>query len=715
MPPPAPVPAPAPPPPAPAPAPVPVAPVPAPAPAPAPEPVAPLIINDEDPLIPTELSSFRTGTPLVDIPRSVSIYTEERIDDQAVTSIGEIVDYTPGVTNSQGEGHRDSVVFRGVRSTADFFIDGFRDDVQYYRSLYNIDQVEILRGPSALHFGRGGVGGVINRITKKPVFGEASAKGYTSARFFDVSTSIDTFGANNTEFDWNYDLSDTVAFRLNGFYEYVNNHRDFYEGDRYGINPTFAFQLSPDTRLDFSYEFNNHDRFIDRGIPSANGFPVFGLAGTTFGDQTLNQNDFDSHTFRAIINHEFSDNWKGRLSAFYGLYNKTYSNYFPSDYDAATNQVEIDGYIDTVTRDRFSFAGDLVGNFSTGSIDHKVILGADFNLTNSDAFRFNNVWQSNGDDQQFFNAANFALRGGRIQGDVGAFTDLNDNTFVDIGTYSFYAQDEIAVTDKFDVVLGARFDSFDIDVFNAVNGETRSRTDSQVSPRAGLIFKPTEQMSIYGSYSESFLPRSGEQFANIDGDNSRLDADTFSNLELGFNFDIDEKLSMRMAVYHIEQTRLEEIGNTDTFAQVNPTFTGYEAQLTGYITDRWYLSGGYNYIEGTQEDDTGNTGFVPRELPEHQFSLWNKFSVSDKLGLGLGIIHLDDQFADGVGDGANEVVLPSYTRVDAAAYYKLSDDTLLQFNLENLFDEEYFPNSHTNHNISVGKPINATFSVKKRF
>ena len=118
-----------------------------------------------------QVNALRTPTPIIDVPQSLSIATIDQISQQGFTSIGEIVNYTPGVNTSQGEGHRDAIVFRGVRSTADFFIDGVRDDVQYYRPLYNLEQVEILRGPNALFFGRGGTGGILNRVTKKGLIG----------------------------------------------------------------------------------------------------------------------------------------------------------------------------------------------------------------------------------------------------------------------------------------------------------------------------------------------------------------------------------------------------------------------------------------------------------------------------------------------------------------------------------------------------------------
>ena len=151
---------------------------------------------------------MKTPTPIIDVPQSLSITTAEDISLRGFDSIGDIVDYTPGVSNNQGEGHRDAVVFRGALSTADFFVDGVRDDVQYYRPLYNVEQVEILRGPNALLFGRGGSGGILNRVSKKAIIGE-EFNGYT--------LSMDTFGAAEAQIDSNFSVNDDVALRLNAY------------------------------------------------------------------------------------------------------------------------------------------------------------------------------------------------------------------------------------------------------------------------------------------------------------------------------------------------------------------------------------------------------------------------------------------------------------------------------------------------------------------
>lgn len=662
-----------------------------------------------------KVSAFLTDTPLRDIPQSLSVVTEEEIKDRGYQSLGDIVDYTPGVINSQGEGHRDAIVFRGQpRSTADFFVDGIRDDVQYYRSLYNVEKVEFLRGPNALFFGRGGSGGVINRVLKKPILGD---------QFGSISGDVDTFGAFGTQFDYNRQTSDNTAFRLNLFYESLENHRDFYDGDRIGINPTFLWQISETTSLDFSYEYSDHERFIDRGIPVGdNGKPVDRFNGTVFGDSELNETTLDAHTLRATLNHEFSDAWKGRASAFYGTYDKVYTNYYASGYDQASDLVEIDGYRDSTDRETFSLTADVVGEFTTGQVDHKMVIGADYIRTSSDQNRFNNVWASggNGDgpDQQDFAARGFRMSNGAVFDssgaviDTGSFISIADDTRVTVDSYSLFIHDEISINEQWDVILGARFDSFDIDVYNAVANETRTRKDQEISPRFGLVYKPQEELSFYASYSESFLPRSGEQFTDINGDKDALEPDTFTNLELGAKWDVTDDSFLTFAVFQIEQSSPQVADSDPSTLDVIDTETfGIELQYQGRIMDWWYINAGYTYLDGEQLDRSGDTGLDPREQPEHLFSVWNNFIVNDKFGFGLGMLYQDSSFAD----SGNTATLPSFVRFDASAYYLLDDSTRIQLNIENLLDREYYPNSHSGTNISVGAPISARLMISKSF
>jgi catecholate siderophore receptor len=655
-----------------------------------------------------KINSVKTPTPIIDVPQSLSIFTADQIDQQGVKSIGDMINYTAGVNTSQGEGHRDSVVFRGVRSTADFFVDGVRDDVQYYRPLYNVEQVEILRGPNALLFGRGGTGGVLNRVMKKGIIGE---------NFTGYKASVDTYGQFDVQIDSNFAVSETSAFRINAYYAGLDNHRDFYDGDRFGFNPTAHFELSPATTLDVSYEYNDHERFIDRGIPTGtNGEPVEAFEDILFADPELNKTKLEAHTFRATLEHKFLENVKGNLNVFYGDYDKMYQNFYASNYDQENTPdlVTTDGYVDTTKRENLILSGNLIGEFTTDGIEHTVIFGGEYIDTSSDQDRFNPFWDTTQDDNEIFNIARpLNLRGGVGVNSAGVTatnsftTDLNDDTRVNIEVYSFYVQDQIEITPWLDVILGGRFDSFDIDVFNVVADEKRTRKDEEFSPRAGVIIKPRENMSIYGSYSESFLPRSGEQFANINGTNNQLDSDVFESWEVGVKWDITSALSFTAAYFQNEQTRADRDNVTGEQYEIRGLeIEGFELQVQAQITDRLHFSGGYSYLEGETA-----SGAEPRELPENKVFFWGHYQLTDQFGIGLGVTHQDESL---IKDG-KDLTLPSYTRVDAAVYYDVSEDLRIQVNIENLTDELYFPNAHSAHQATVGAPLSALFSVSGRF
>ena len=661
----------------------------------------------------SEINSVKTPTPVIDVPQSLTITTEQDILDRGFTSIGQIIDYTPGVNTSQGEGHRDAIVFRGIRSTADFFIDGMRDDVQYYRSLYNLDQVEILRGPNALLFGRGGTGGVLNRVTKKGVIGQTFAGG---------QIAVDTFGEYSLQADINLSNGDASAFRINAMYEDLNNHRDFYDGERIGINPTARFALGEDTIIDLSYEFADHYRFIDRGIPTGtDGRPVEAFQDIVFGDPELNFNDLEAHLLRANVQHNFSDNWKGVFGAFYGDYDKVYSNFYASGYDQTNTPdvVTTDGYIDTTQRENLILSANLIGEFVTGSIEHTFLLGGEYINTQSVNDRFNPVWDQTDDDNEIFLITRpLALNNGvgvNASGETTtvAFSDLNDFTDGDLEVFSLFIQDEIQLTDWLNVVIGGRYDSFELTVTDLANGGAiTSRKDEEFSPRGGIILKPQENLSIYASYSESFLPRSGEQFASLGSTAAALDPDEFVNLEAGIKWDFADRLSFTAAVFQIEQSSPQPNDNDPaTLDVIDSEIEGFELQLQGEVLPGWTVSAGYSYLDGEQVDRLGPTGLRPRELPENMFSIWNQFEVTDRLGLGVGMTYQDESFIN----NGNTAVLPSYTRFDASAYYDVSENLRVQVNIENLTDELYFPNSHATHQASVGAPLNARFAITGRF
>ena len=648
-----------------------------------------------------QVTALKTPVPIIDVPQTLSIVTDDEIRKQGFRELGDIVRYTPGVNTSQGEGHRDSIVFRGVRSTADFYLDGVRDDVQYYRSLYNLEQVEILRGPNALLFGRGGTGGIINRVTKKAVLDE---------QFGSFDMGADSFGAFDFAVDYNVSTGEKSALRINFHSDTLENHRDYYDGDRYGFNPTFRLELSPATTLDLSYEHADHERFIDRGVPTLNGEPVEAFEEIVFGDTDTNLQTLRADIYRANLSHEFSDTRKGNLVVQYSDFQKMYKNYYASGYSGG-DTFTADGYKDPTERTNLIISGNIVNEFQTGSAKHTLLVGAEIIDTENENYRYNTFFITTEDDNEVFNITrpiNFGVNAAGVRTYNDFTADLKSSTESDIEVTSIYIQDQIDVTDKFKILLGGRFDNFDITVRDVKKGTSESREDEEFSPRAGLIFKPQENVSLYVSYAESFLPRSGEQFKKLDANAARLDPDVYESTEIGVKWDIRPGLSFTASYFDSEQTVATRDSDTGENSEiVGLQVDGIELELKGQVTEKLSLAIGYSDLDG----ETAKGG-EPREIPEYTASLWATYEVNDRFGIGFGVT------AQGESNIKNDkpgLILPDYTRVDFAAYYDLADDLSIQLNVENVTDELYFPHSHSTHQASVGEPLNARISLRKTF
>ena len=651
-----------------------------------------------------QVAALKTPVAVINVPQTVSIFTDEDIKRQGFRQLGDIVRYTPGVNTSQGEGHRDAVVFRGVRSTADFFQDGLRDDVQYYRSLYNVEQVEILRGPNALLFGRGGTGGIINRVSKKALIGED---------FRNLDLGTDTFGAFDLAADVNLSTGTNSALRLNLHTDSLANHRDFYEGERFGINPTVRVVLDDQTTVDLSYEYADHERFIDRGIPTLNGVPAEGLKDIVFGEEGVNIQTLEASIFRGNLEHRISSNQKAVVSFQSSSFEKFYQNYYASGYDGTL--VTMDGYSDPTERDNTMFSANLINEFDVpflnGSAKHTLMVGAEAISTDNKNFRYNTFWSTTLDDNEVFNVTNPMNFSVNANGDATTndFTaDLNNSTTSAISVTSVYVQDQIDLTDNFKVMLGFRHDNFDISVTDVIANNTTSKVDENLSPRLGLIYKPMEDMSVYYSYSESFLPRSGEQFKKLKESDSRLDADVFESTEFGLKWNLSNNLSLTASLFESEQVRAARDSDTgETSEVIGLTVEGFEVELKGQLSDNLSIHAGYSSLDGVTAK-----GGEPREIPTHTFNAFAQYIVSENFGWGIGFTQQGESY---IKNDDTSKVLPEYTRIDFSAYYDVSDDVSIRMNIENVGDEVYFPHSHSSHQVTVGESVNARFSVTRRF
>ena len=644
-----------------------------------------------------QVNALKTPVPILDVPQTVSIVTDVDIRKQGFREIGDIIRYTPGVNTSQGEGHRDSVVFRGVRSTADFFQDGVRDDVQYYRSLYNIEQVEILRGPNALLFGRGGTGGIINRVTKKAVVGET---------FTAHDVGIDSFGAADIALDTNFQLENGAALRINLHSDSLANHRDHYDGNRVGFNPTMTLKLSPETTVFLSYEYADHERFIDRGIPTINGSPDESLSDIVFGNSSANVQTLEATIMRAQVEHTLSDTSKANFSFTSSSFDKLYQNIYASGYDGTL--VTMDGYYDPTERDNTIMSANLVNELSLGGVVHTLLIGAEFIQTDNENLRYDANWLTTNDDNEIFNITrpmDFTVNSGGVATALDYVTKLNRQTASDISVTSIFIQDQIDLSDNWKLMVGGRLDDFDITVDDIKNGTSESRNDNTFSPRAGVIYKPQENVSLYLSYSESFLPRSGEQFKALSATSARLDPDVFESKEIGMKVALNENISLNAAYFDSEQVRAERDNDTGETSEVRGlTVDGFEIELKGRVVDNLNLAIAYSDLSGET-----SSGGIPREIPEHTLSAFVAWEVNEKLSVGLGLTQKGESK---IKDNTPGLVLPEYTRVDLSAYYQVAPNLSVQMNVENLMDELYFPHSHSTHQASVGESVNSRVSLR---
>jgi catecholate siderophore receptor len=654
-----------------------------------------------------ESTSTATKTPtlLRDIPQSITVINRSLIDDQRMTNMSDVVRYVPGVSMAQGEGNRDTPIFRGNSSTSDFFVDGVRDDVQYFRDLYNIERVEALKGPNAMIFGRGGVGGVLNRVSR--------LAGWAPTREFVFQGG--SYDDRRITADVGQGLSSTVAARITGVFERSDSYRQGVELERYGINPTVALSLGERTTLRAGYEFFHDQRTADRGISSFQGRPVDTDRSTFFGNADLSSSDITANVLVWVLDHRISPHASIRSRTSYGDYDKFYQNVFPGTVNAAGTSVSISAYNNATARRNLFNQTDLTLTEQTGAIGHTILAGVEFGRQATDNVRLTGYFHTVSPTTTSVNAP--------LENPVTSLpvefrpsaTDANNHGVATVA--AVYAQDQIALSKHLQAVVGVRYERFDVDFLNNRTGAEFASADGLVSPRASLIYKPVAPMSIYGSYTVAYLPRAGEQLSSLQLSNQALDPEEFHNYEVGAKWDVTPGFSFTAAVYRLDR------GNVIVPDPVDPTVSllvdaqrtkGVELGVGGFIAPRWSISGGYAYQDGEitrSLSATVQAGAILAQLPKHSFSLWNKVDFASRWSAALGIISRADMFTS----TDNTVRLPGYVRVDAAVFYTLRAGIRAQVNLENLLDEHYFASAHNNTNITPGSPRALRVSLTTRF
>jgi catecholate siderophore receptor len=647
----------------------------------------------------TSASAMKTDTLLRDTPQSVTVITRQLMNDQAMQSIADAILYVPGIVAAQGEGNRDAAVFRGNSSTSDFYVDGVRDDVQYYRDFYNIDSVEAIKGASAMIFGRGGSGGVINRVSKEA--------GWAPVRT--ASASVGSYGHRRAAVDVGGAISDDVAVRVNALVEQSESYRNGVELERKGINPTMTLRAGKNTTINLAYEHFRDDRIADRGVPSLSGRPYDTDPSAFFGSAELSPTGVRVNAFSAYLKHDFGNNVVLRNRTRIAHYDKFYQNvYANSAVSPSTGRLALGAYYDATERSNSFNQTDLTFSIATGSVTHKVAAGVEFGRQETDNLRRAGVFADN---------SSVPATSPVYTGAISFPTLITSNDSI-ANVASVYVQDQIVFSPQWQAVAGLRYDRFSVDFNNrlATSNATFDVTDTPVSPRAGLIYKPMEAMSLYASYSRAYVPRAGDQLTSLTASNRAFDPEKFDNVEVGMKWDVSPALSATAAIYQLDRTNVVVPGAAAGSSVLvdGQTTKGVELALSGQVTQAWSVMGGYAYQDAKLTADqsaTVRSGARLAMVPKHAVSLWNRYNIDDQLGVALGVVYRDSLATS----TSNTVTLPSFTRVDGAIYYRLSKQYRLQLNVENLLDKKYWASAHNDNNITPGAPRSAKLSLFASF
>jgi catecholate siderophore receptor len=648
---------------------------------------------------------------LRDEPTSVTVVTRKSIDDQNMQNLADVVRYVPGIGIAQGEGNRDNPVFRGSSSSSDLFIDGMRDDIEYYRDLYNIERVEALKGPNGMLFGRGGVGGVINRVSKQAGFDT----------FRSATLQGGSYSNGRVSLDLNQPFSDSVALRLNTMYENSDTYRDDVSLERYGINPTMTLRTSEVTRITFGAEYFHDERTADRGVSSFAGRPLETDPSEFFGDPAQSETHSTVKAVSALFEHQFSDGLTLRNRTRYADYDKFYQNVYPGVVNAAGTDVQILAYNNAMQRDNLFNQTDLLFSLESGALKHSLLVGVELGRQVTDNFRNTGFFDT---ISPTTTSINVPLSDPRTTLPVSfrqSATDADNHGVAKIA--AAYVQDQIEFSPHWLATLGLRYDNFQVDFDNHRLGATFSSDDGLLSPRAGIIYKPIEPVSLYASYSLSYQPRAGAQLSSLNLTNEALDPEEFTNYEVGAKWDFLPGLAFTAALYNLERTNVaiaDPLDPTRSILIDGQRVKGVELGIAGNITQAWSVMGAYAYQDGEVLNNQSATvlkGARLAALPENTFSLWNRYDINPMWGVGLGLIYRDSILAatENLATPAVNVTLPSYTRVDAAVFFTLNARLRAQLNVENLFDEEYFATANSNTNITPGSPLAARVSVIATF
>jgi catecholate siderophore receptor len=654
-------------------------------------------------------SALKIDAPLRDIPQTVNVVPQSVIKDQGAQSMEDVLKNVPGIGLSNGDGQRDQVTIRGFSAIGDMYVDGMRDDALYYRDLSNVERVEVIKGPAAVLYGRGSSGGLINNVSKKPNF----------APVHEVGVTFDSEGKRRTQFDagWADEQQGDKAFRITGALEDSDTFRDDGYIDRKAIAPTAYFKLSDDLDLTVGATYLYDKRLIDFGIPALGDRPVDVDRDKRFGaaDPDDDYARSEVFSFTAGVDYRLNDDFTLSNNSRYYHYdldrNNTLADSSPTRFVTAPNGellVKLNRGNVQRNEDGWFNQTELKHQAQLAGMNHNLLYGVELGrqIKDQSVFSQNNVAQVP------------VFRDALVDVPFQANRQTAKGTTTQ-DTAGFYVQDLIELAPMWKALVGVRYDVFDQEYSDDLTGNDLSRTDTTWSPRVGLVFQPDQIQSYYVSVSRSYQP-SSEVFALSTG-NQGLEPEETTNYEVGAKWDLlDNRLSVTAALFRLERTNMK---TTDPANPANLVLAGeqrtdgFEATVSGQLTDKWQVYGGFAFLDAeitksnSFTNGVANEGQTPTLTPRTSANLWLVRSLNETWRVGMGANYVDERYTA----LDNVVVMPSYTTVDAALLYNQPKwDAALR--LRNVFDRDYYASAHGSVDlITPGAPRTLELSTNFRF
>lgn len=639
-------------------------------------------------------SATKLDVPLRDVPQSVQIVDKDLIRTQGAVDMKDVLRNVSGVAPAQGEGRRDQFYIRGFDATRDTLLDGMRDDSLYFRDLGNVERIEVLKGPAAVLYGRGSAGGVINRVTKKPV--------KTPLREVTLSGGSDNL--RRLDLDLGGAAGEQAAFRLTGAYEAGDNYRDVVHSERAALAPSIAWTVGRDTSFLLQTEFLHQRRTPDRGIPSLNGVPADVPVGNFYGER-YDYAKTDAQNARFNVEHVVNDKLTLRNNFQYSKLKLDAINTRTLGLTAGNTQVR--RQITYFPQDQTNFLNQTEAAYQldAGGVRHALLTGVE--LGHQTAGRLVRAATTTPVSLQ-------APQQLMAMPDLAGLPTTIDNDFK-ADTVAWYAQDQVSLSEQWKMLAGVRADRFKQEQNDHRTGLIQRRTDSVWSPRIGVVYQPSQAHALYANLSRSFVPV-GNDFLYGGKDFAQIKPVESLQKEIGDKSEwLNGRLLSTVALYEITQRNVVTKDPSDP-AGVRQVQTGeqqsrgFEVDLTGNLAAGWkvYANATVNHARITQSNNYA-VGNRPANIPKHAAGVWSNYELGQGFTIGAGAFYVGDRFA--VED--NAVRLPAYVRLDAMLGYK-GKNWEAGLNLNNLANRVYYESANNNNQIQPGAPRSVMAYVRMK-